>query len=329
MSGYPATTTPRSPSSRDVPDPSVRDVGGVRYQVAMDYRPGDVANGHILGQDGQWHLVADRSEAEDFVPQRTSAGGAKGGDTYGARYKRRWRWSALVLAGLGAISVLARGGTVVDLVLVSVLDASVFGSLVNLLVALWPTRPTRREEGAGRFQDQVRVLEQETTPIHGVGPVTFQRREDGEVLFDLEGPRNNWITAGAVTRQGYLELTKQQLLSGREVWCPELVDEVRRQLAVEAATRDESGREIRAVVSNGEVFTFVLQDDGTISVERDPGLQPENALQGLKAHLDAELAPMLLTKLQLRRGEPVWYPDLEEQGRSELSRDGFVVPTAD
>lgn len=42
-------------------------------EPARSYRPGDVANGHVLGADGQWTPIA-RAQAPATLPSRNLAG---------------------------------------------------------------------------------------------------------------------------------------------------------------------------------------------------------------------------------------------------------------
>lgn len=109
----------------------------------MDYKPGDVANGHVLGSDNVWHPLSDSHASQE--PSR---------ETYLQRYRRRWKKTALVLACLTALSTYSRalapdsGGSyggaalVIDLVIAVIVGAVINGSLVNLVVAAFPSRPT-------------------------------------------------------------------------------------------------------------------------------------------------------------------------------------------
>lgn len=99
----------------------------------MDFKPGDVANEHVLGADGAWHPIAPTGPG-------ASAATAAHPDTYGDRYKRRWKRTALVFAFLGLLTGLRPGMGVIDVGINVVFDALVFGSLVNLVVALFPSR---------------------------------------------------------------------------------------------------------------------------------------------------------------------------------------------
>lgn len=202
----------------------------------------------------------------------------------------------------------------------------VVAMVLGVPLALFSARGAERVDSAvGSDASHPNVL---TIPVSGVGPVTFIRRPDGEVSFELDPAKSNWLTAGIVTREGYLELTKRQVAAGlQDVWCPDLLEKVREGLAIETMTTDEYGREVRAFVSDGHVIKFVRADDGSVSREPDSDIQPENQRQALKRSLEAEGAPLALTKLQVRRGEPPWFPELREQAASQLVREGFELPT--
>lgn len=112
----------------------------------MDYQPGDVANGHVLGADGAWHPVAVGQPVTRLDPNQ-----------YGARYLRRWKWTVLTLVVMFMLPVVLTmfvadaetaitGGLIVGpLWLFGSLCGAVFvGSLVNLIVAAFPTDKARR-----------------------------------------------------------------------------------------------------------------------------------------------------------------------------------------
>lgn len=111
----------------------------------MDYKPGDVANGHVLGSDGQWHPVGASTP---------SAVTRLDPNLYGTRYLRRWKWTIGTITAVLMLPVLASmflmpdsesaiaGGLVVGplWLLGSLCSAVFFGSLVNLVVAAFPSR---------------------------------------------------------------------------------------------------------------------------------------------------------------------------------------------
>lgn len=105
------------------------------YLGGVDYEPGDVANGHVLGADGRWHQVSG--------PQylRLDPRG------YWARYLRRWKWSALAFAVLCGVPVLFAGE---DFAVMAVGGMMMFlcgglfmATLVNFVVAAFPTGTVR------------------------------------------------------------------------------------------------------------------------------------------------------------------------------------------
>ena len=100
----------------------------------MDYKVGDVINGHVLGADNQWHPVP---VGAGTMPRRPL--------TYGQRYALRWRWSALAAAAVAVLLVVLHPGAE-DLTsaIVRALGASVVnGSILNLVVAAFPERTHR------------------------------------------------------------------------------------------------------------------------------------------------------------------------------------------
>jgi len=149
----------------------------------MGAEPGDVLNGHILGRDNVWHRLAEEEPTQtiahpetdpvhvhradlvrvhrvDPVPQtlRTAPG-----PPYWARYRRRWfftAWIVGLVSGLAVTMVQTRGEPNFGMVLLTFIMALttiglVFGSLVNLLVALHPGPPEgslerAQERGAPR-----------------------------------------------------------------------------------------------------------------------------------------------------------------------------------
>ena len=100
----------------------------------MKYKPGDIANGHVLGADNAWH------PAGVVAPQEPPL-------RYWARYRKRWRITYLVFAVLGPLSMLGTQGAagrvgLLDLLVAATVTASFVASVVNLLVAAFP-RPVR------------------------------------------------------------------------------------------------------------------------------------------------------------------------------------------
>jgi hypothetical protein len=99
------------------------------YTDDMEYTPGDIANGYVLGTDNAWHPVGVVAPQE---PMR-----------YWARYWHRWRITYLVFAVLAPLSMLGtRGGAarfgLLDLLFAATVSAAFVASIVNLLVAAFP-----------------------------------------------------------------------------------------------------------------------------------------------------------------------------------------------
>lgn len=62
-------------------------------------------------------------------------------DTYGARYQRRWSKTAVGVALLTLAATGARqGADPVSVIFGALINAAVLGSLVNLVVAVFPSR---------------------------------------------------------------------------------------------------------------------------------------------------------------------------------------------
>lgn len=99
----------------------------------MAYQPGQTAKGYVLGEDRQWYPVGDKDARP--VP-----------NGFGARYRRRWPFTALILGTLNAVSSTSQeyeahphaewAGLLLFLVLSFVAGALFLGSLVCLIVAL-------------------------------------------------------------------------------------------------------------------------------------------------------------------------------------------------
>src|SRR4051812_6241369 len=68
----------------------------------VEYKPGDVVNGHILGNDNQWHPVAEPSAASPVGLPEPEGPSSRHQDGYWARYRRRWLKTGLVFAVLTA-----------------------------------------------------------------------------------------------------------------------------------------------------------------------------------------------------------------------------------
>jgi thiamine transporter ThiT len=69
-------------------------------------------------------------------------------DSYGSRYRRRWRRTALVMATIGAFAYSqgsVRGGVaaLIEGLVAFISGGLITGSLVNLLVAAFPSRRRR------------------------------------------------------------------------------------------------------------------------------------------------------------------------------------------
>jgi hypothetical protein len=132
----------------------------------MGAEPGDIFNGHILGRDNVWHRLAEEEQPKITAPpetapvhvQRVDAVNVQRADPvpqaltpapgppYWTRYKRRWlftAWMVGLVSGFAVTMVQTRGELNFRVVLLTFVVASittglVFGSLINLLVALPP-----------------------------------------------------------------------------------------------------------------------------------------------------------------------------------------------
>lgn len=98
----------------------------------MEYKQGDIVNGHVLGTDNAWHPVAA------VKPQTPRL-------RYWDRYSKRWRKTYLVFAVIGPLSYMttpaaSRDGLLVvllNLFLAATLEAAIVAAFVNLLVAFF------------------------------------------------------------------------------------------------------------------------------------------------------------------------------------------------
>lgn len=108
----------------------------------MGYQPGDVVNGHVLGADGVWHPIGAH-QGGGLTAQTPISGG------YWKRYARRWIKTGVVMGILTAIAVVVTivedGGSpgLVDVVLAGVVGLLFWGTLVNFVVAIFPSRARR------------------------------------------------------------------------------------------------------------------------------------------------------------------------------------------
>jgi len=153
--------------------------------------------------------------------------------------------------------------------------------------------------------------------------VEFRRKPDGEVVFSFLSRVDNLIAIG-VSSRAELELTKAQLReSESDFWCPGEVEAARREVEFEDMRIDEQGHEIRTVMHKGTPVTFIRESDGEINMTHprrgQDGVQ-RRTMDALQDGLTDELAPLDLTKAQLRRGEEPWYPELAHEAHEALNR---------
>ena len=101
------------------------------------YRPGDVANGYILGSDNLWYPVAP-------PPPATPPQHAPEAPDYWSRYRSRWPTVGAVFAVLTGLGTYAdahwfessRTYSLWEFPLAAIVGALVWGSLFNLLFAI-------------------------------------------------------------------------------------------------------------------------------------------------------------------------------------------------
>lgn len=150
--------------------------------------------------------------------------------------------------------------------------------------------------------------------------IEYMRKPDGQVVvqfldqFDPSG-----YAAGLRAK---LELTKAQLRAGEsDLWCPEEDAAARHEIELEEKLVDDDGRPMRIVIQAGEPVTFVRQADGNVTMHRaGQGVEGRTNLEKLTEGLATELAPLELTKAQLRKGEELWFPELKEEAQAWLAR---------
>lgn len=108
----------------------------------MDYQPGDVANGHVLGSDGAWHALSAGPVPTQFVTMRLDP------NNYWARWLRRWVFTWLVTSSVFLLPALLRGGPgIIEAVLMFGICLPI-GTVLNFAVAAVPTRQARERHPA-------------------------------------------------------------------------------------------------------------------------------------------------------------------------------------
>jgi len=110
----------------------------------MEYKAGDVINGHVLGTDNAWHPAA--VALPPMLPL-----------TYWGRYRKRWRKTYVVVAIVGPLSLLGTPGaasrySLLDLLLTATVEAAFVAVFVNLLVAIPGSTKQRPVAGTGEGQ---------------------------------------------------------------------------------------------------------------------------------------------------------------------------------
>lgn len=101
----------------------------------MEYKPGDVANGHMLGADGVWHPVGAQPQQQYMKLDPNN---------YWAKYLRRWIWTVLAVSGVLFVGAMFDGGFMNGgasaIGVVSFLCFGIpAGSVLNFLVAVFPS----------------------------------------------------------------------------------------------------------------------------------------------------------------------------------------------
>lgn len=99
----------------------------------MEYKPGDIANGHVLGSDLVWHRVSHTASNRQLKR------------SYWERYRGRWAVTGAVLAALTIFAVVVNpylnpgeypDAGLVDIAMAGVIGWLFNGSIANLLVAV-------------------------------------------------------------------------------------------------------------------------------------------------------------------------------------------------
>lgn len=121
----------------------------------MEYQPGDVANGHVLGTDGVWHPIQQppssvhpasnpqKYPAPNYVEPRKMG--------YWAKFRLRIWWCigamfvfTVVSLFIGSAAEPGRYATsFIDLFLAGFLNSIVFGIPIGFVAALFPSKKRR------------------------------------------------------------------------------------------------------------------------------------------------------------------------------------------
>lgn len=127
----------------------------------MDYKVGDVANGHILGSDGVWHPIQqgaprDPETTQTSDPNRypTSHERSRGEAGYWKRWRRRF-WPSVLGGGLvgtvlGLLGVALNGDSVAGFLAAALLSYPLYCVLLGLPLSFIaavlpnPKNPQRR-----------------------------------------------------------------------------------------------------------------------------------------------------------------------------------------
>lgn len=155
----------------------------VCYIFTMGAEPGDIFIGHILGRDNVWHRLAEEEQPQIAAPPETAlvvqqldpvnvqpvdlvhvqrvgpapqASKPDPGPSYWARYKSRWfftAWMVGLVSGLAVTMVQTWREpdfvVLLTFIMASITTGLVFGSLVNVLVALHQGAPQESRQPAG------------------------------------------------------------------------------------------------------------------------------------------------------------------------------------
>ena len=154
--------------------------------------------------------------------------------------------------------------------------------------------------------------------------VEFRRKPDGAVHIRF-AQGVDYITANAWSRRLPLELTKVQLReSESDLWYPNEVDAAWWENDLEDKRTDEHGRDVRSLIVQKALVTFTRESDGVTLTRRSPGKDqvPAGYWEASDFGLIDLVAPLELTKLQLRRGEVPWYPAHVEEAKKALNQVG-------
>jgi len=108
------------------------------------YRPGDVVNGHMLGNDGHWYPLGSWPMPPAQHAQQPQETQPREKASYGEKFKRRWKICWLVMTAITVLVLIPKLTDegpipwVIDALLAGGLTGLLYGTVVCLIAALFP-----------------------------------------------------------------------------------------------------------------------------------------------------------------------------------------------